>query len=86
MAGALIRSGSSVRYPVWRRICRITARQGPMEQNLHTSASASSHLGSMAEASNAMQTAQWKAVMEDAATFMDFEQVCAVWVAEHRVL
>ena len=31
----------------------------------------------------AMQTPEWKAVLEDAATFMDMARLTAVWAYEH---
>ena len=34
----------------------------------------------------ALTTTQWKAVIDDASTFMDLEQVSAVWVEEHENL
>jgi uncharacterized protein (TIGR02118 family) len=33
----------------------------------------------------ALATAEWRAVLEDAATFMDFDRITAVWAEEHVI-
>jgi uncharacterized protein (TIGR02118 family) len=40
--------------------------------------------GDAAEA--ALATDEWKAVIDDAATFMDLDHVTAVWAEEHQIL
>ena len=36
-------------------------------------------------ARTAVSTAEWRAVIEDAATFMDFEHITAIWAEEHVI-
>jgi hypothetical protein len=36
-------------------------------------------------ASAALATPEWRAVLDDAATFMDLERVSAAWAEEHSI-
>jgi uncharacterized protein (TIGR02118 family) len=40
---------------------------------------------SIATAEAALATPEWRAVIEDAATFMDLDRVTAAWVEEHPI-
>jgi len=40
--------------------------------------------GSTADAVAAQQSSQWQAVIEDAATFMDFDRLTVAWADEQR--
>lgn len=40
---------------------------------------------SMQEARAALATPEWRAVIEDASTFMDLDQVVAAWAEEHPI-